>query len=429
MALLGTTDPELAALLGLDPEKIRQQQQQAGLLSAGLAMLAASGPSQTRTSLGQIIGQGGLAGMQAYSQAGQQVVEQGVQKLKVAELKNALQDRQNIRNLASKLYTTEQAPLPPTDEPGGYIPGAIQPQTRQVLNQSVVNQLMATPAGMEYLTSRVKAQRELAGKTEVVEIFSPSGQPMKVRYNVDTGEYTPIGAEKAEPFKEIDLGNRVELRTPSGKIIGSIPKGIAPTAPSFTMTDTGLVLNTRTGQVAAPTDAQGNPVVIDQSAKATEGERLSSGFYMRMADASNTIKQPILGQDGKPVKDNRGRTITIEDAGSKPEAFAEIVGGIIPNWMGGRAAQNFATSTARQQYEQAQENWVTANLRKESGAVITPEEMSAEIRKWFPQVGDSNEKVEQKRKARLVAEESMRRNAGRALVVQQPQQRNVTVNY
>ncbi len=195
------------------------------------------------------------------------------------------------------------------------------------------------------------------------------------------------------------------------------------------MTDTGLVLNTRTGQVAAPTDAQGNPVVIDQSAKATEGERLSSGFYMRMADASNTIKQPILGQDGKPVKDNRGRTITIEDAGSKPEAFAEIVGGIIPNWMGGRAAQNFATSTARQQYEQAQENWVTANLRKESGAVITPEEMSAEIRKWFPQVGDSNEKVEQKRKARLVAEESMRRNAGRALVVQQPQQRNVTVNY
>ena len=429
MALLGTTDPELAALLGLDPEKIRQQQQQAGLLSAGLAMLAASGPSQTRTSLGQIIGQGGLAGMQAYSQAGQQVVEQGVQKLKVAELKNALQDRQNIRSLASKLYTTEQAPLPPTDEPGGYIPGAIQPQTRQVLNQSVVNQLMATPAGMEYLTSRVKAQRELAGKTEVVEIFSPSGQPMKVRYNVDTGEYTPIGAEKAEPFKEIDLGNRVELRTPSGKIIGSIPKGIAPTAPSFTMTDTGLVLNTRTGQVAAPTDAQGNPVVIDQSAKATEGERLSSGFYMRMADASNTIKQPILGQDGKPVKDNRGRTITIEDAGSKPEAFAEIVGGIIPNWMGGRAAQNFATSTARQQYEQAQENWVTANLRKESGAVITPEEMSAEIRKWFPQVGDSNEKVEQKRKARLVAEESMRRNAGRALVVQQPQQRNVTVNY
>ena len=279
MALLGTTDPELAALLGLDPEKIRQQQQQAGLLSAGLAMLAASGPSQTPTSLGQIIGQGGMVGMQAYGQAGQQAVEQGVQKLKVAELKNALQDRQNIRNLASKLYTTEQAPLPPTDEPGGYIPGAIQPQTRQVLNQSVVNQLMATPAGMEYLTSRVKAQRELAGKTEIVEIFGPSGQPMKVRYNVDTNEYTPIGAEKAEPFTQIDLGDRVELRTPSGKVVGRIPKGVAPTAPSFTFNESsGLVVNTRTGAVDIPKDSQGNPVDVSQfKPPSTEAQKQITG--------------------------------------------------------------------------------------------------------------------------------------------------------
>jgi hypothetical protein len=367
--------------------------------------------------------------MQAYGQAGQQVVEQGVQKLKVAELKNALQDRQNIRNLASKLYTTEQAPLPPTDEPGGYIPGAIQPQTRQVLNQSVVNQLMATPAGMEYLTSRVKAQRELAGKTEIVEIFGPSGQPMKVRYNLDTNEYTPIGAEKAEPLKEIDLGNRVELRTTSGKLVGSIPKGVAPTAPSFTMTDTGLVLNTKTGQVMAPTDAQGNPVVIDQSAKATEGERLSSGFYMRMADASNTFTKPITGADGKEITDANGKAITIEDVASRPEKVAEFVGAVIPNWMGGQAVKQQLTTAFREQYEQAQENWVTANLRKESGAVIGPEEMQKEIRKWFPVVGNSQDVIEQKRQARKIAEESMRRNAGRALVVQQPQQRNVTVNY
>jgi hypothetical protein len=242
-------------------------------------MLAASGPSRTPTSVGQIVAQGGMAGLQAYGQAGQQAVEQGVQKLKVAELKNALQDRQNIRSLASKLYTTEQAPLPPTDEPGGYIPGAIQPQTRQVLNQSVVNQLMATPAGMEYLTSRVKAQRELAGKTEVVEIFGPSGQPMKVRYNVDTNEYTPIGAEKAEPFTQIDLGDRVELRTPSGKVVGRIPKGIAPTAPSFTFNESsGLVVNTRTGAVDIPKDSQGNPVDVSQfKPPSTEAQKQITG--------------------------------------------------------------------------------------------------------------------------------------------------------
>jgi hypothetical protein len=125
MALLGTTDPELAALLGLDPEKIRQQQQQAGLLSAGLAMLAASGPSQTRTSLGQIIGQGGLAGMQAYGQAGQQAVEQGVQKLKVAELKQAMQEKQDQRRALAE-YSGRMTPGQALAIGGGPTPAAAQ---------------------------------------------------------------------------------------------------------------------------------------------------------------------------------------------------------------------------------------------------------------------------------------------------------------
>ena len=124
-----------------------------------------------------------------------------------------------------------------------------------------------------------------------------------------------------------------------------------------------------------------------------------------------------------------GKTLTIEDVASRPEILPEIVGGIIPDWMGGQAAQQSLTSSLREQYEQAQENWVTANLRKESGAVIGPEEMKKEIRKWFPVVGNSPEVIEQKRKSREVAEESMRRNAGRALVVRPTQQKNVTVDY
>lgn len=190
------------------------------------------------------------------------------------------------------------------------------------------------------------------------------------------------------------------------------------------MTDYG-VLNTKTGQVFQPTDAQGKPIVIDQSAKATEGERLSSGFYMRMADATSTFKQKITGADGKPIiKD--GKEVTIEDIASRPELVPEFVGAVLPRWMGGQALQQTLTSAVREQYEQAQENWITANLRKESGAVIGPEEMQKEIRKWFPVVGNSPQVIEQKRNARMVAEESMRRNAGRALTTQQ---RNITVDY
>ena len=93
---------ELIGLLGLDPEKIRQQQQTQGLLSAGLSMLAASGPSRLPTSLGQIIGQGGMAGMQAYQQAGEQALQGGVQKLRIGELKQAMEDRQKQREATTK---------------------------------------------------------------------------------------------------------------------------------------------------------------------------------------------------------------------------------------------------------------------------------------------------------------------------------------
>ena len=93
---------ELIGLLGLDPEKIRQQQTMQGLLSSGLAMLAASGPSFMPRSLGQIVAQGGMAGMQAYQQAGEQALQGGVQKLRIGELKQAMEDRQKQREATTK---------------------------------------------------------------------------------------------------------------------------------------------------------------------------------------------------------------------------------------------------------------------------------------------------------------------------------------
>lgn len=105
---------ELYGLLGLDPEKIRQQQQMQGLLSAGLNILAASGPSAQPRSLGQIIGQGGMAGLQAYEQAGEQAIQGGVQKLKIGELKDAMAERKRIRE-ASATFQKQVAGAP--DQP------------------------------------------------------------------------------------------------------------------------------------------------------------------------------------------------------------------------------------------------------------------------------------------------------------------------
>lgn len=425
-----------AGLLTPEQEAAAEQRaRNAGLLNLSLGLLQASrgAPGQGRPGLGQIIGQAGPVGVQAYQQSFDDTLKRTLQGMQIAEAKRKQQVAEQLRTLGPRLIQTTPGQPEKLEtfatETGDYTRVTPGTPASYNINMGALPALAALgPEGIEYATNLAKFQDIFTPKTSIQKIYDAQGREQTIRYNERTGEYTPLGGAKAEPFVQVDRGNVIELRRPTtGEVVGSVEKGAAPTAPSYTMTETGQVLNTKTGQLVQPTDAQGRPVVVDLSHKANDSERLASGFYMRMADASNTMRQPILDKDGKPVKDNRQRTITIEDASSKPEIFAEIVGGIIPNWMGGRAAQNFATSAVRQQYEQAQANWVTANLRKESGAVITPEEMQAEIRKWFPVTGNTPEVIEQKRKARLVAEESMRRSAGRALTVQQ--QRNVTVDY
>jgi hypothetical protein len=401
-------DLTIGGLLGSQAQaQAEQRAQNAALLNFGLnALLRSQGqPGQGRPGLGQVLAASGIPAVSAYQQSFDKTLQDALKGFQVKDLISKQAEAKRIQDLAPRLLS----------EGGG-------------INQEVANQLMATPAGMDYLTKFSQARRDIAGKTELVEIFSPTGRAMKVRYNVDTGQYSPVGGEKAEPFVQVDRGNVIELRRPNGDVIGSVSKGAAPVAPSFSMTETGQVLNTKTGQLLQPRDAQGNPITIDTSVKATEDEKKSAGFYLRMKDATATFTNPILDSQGNPVLKD-GKPVLLKDAAEKPEIVAEVIGSLVPRWMGGEAAQNFATSSVRQQYQQAQENWVTANLRAESGAVIGTEEMQKEIRKYFPQVGDSIDKIRQKEKSREVTEEAIRRRAGRAIGTQPSQQRNINVDY
>lgn len=271
--------PGLLDILGVDKEKLRQQQQTQGLLNAGLQLLAGSGYSPVRRSTGELLGQAGMAGMQAYQQAGESAIDRAIKGMQVQQMVQKQKETQRLQQLGSQLMQPQKAMVPSTDaeaQEGGFYgqQGVNVLPTRMGMNQQVASQLMSTPAGMEYLSNVVKTQRELAGKTEVIEIYSPSGQPMKVRYNQDTGDFTPIGGAKAEPFTQIDLGNMVELRTPSGKVVGRLAKGAAPTAPSYSFNEaTGLVMNTKTGQMEQPRDLAGNVIDTSQFKKMSEGEQ------------------------------------------------------------------------------------------------------------------------------------------------------------
>jgi hypothetical protein len=77
-------------------------------------------------------------------------------------------------------------------------------------------------------------------------------------------------------------------------------------------------------------------------------------------------------------------------------------------------------SVETQKYDQAAQDWIRAKLRKESGAAIGKDEMVQEYNTYFPQVGDSPDKLAQKAEARRVATLGMQKSAGKAYEAYQP---------
>lgn len=69
---------------------------------------------------------------------------------------------------------------------------------------------------------------------------------------------------------------------------------------------------------------------------------------------------------------------------------------------------------SRKKYEQAQNNFISAVLRKESGAAISDAEYDREEAKYFPAPGDTPDVLEQKRVSRAQAIENLKAEAGGA---------------
>jgi hypothetical protein len=73
---------------------------------------------------------------------------------------------------------------------------------------------------------------------------------------------------------------------------------------------------------------------------------------------------------------------------------------------------NYLQSSNYQKFKQGRDNFITALLRDESGAAIGTQEFQRYEKELFPQPGDGAEVIAQKREARRVAIEGMKKGAG-----------------
>lgn len=140
-------------------------------------------------------------------------------------------------------------------------------------------------------------------------------------------------------------------------------------------------------------DKNGIPRQIT-SAQFTQPQIQAGGFATRMGTASKEITDIYQKY---PDFNPAGMIQNLEEMTPVPPALA-----------------NFFKSEEGQRYRQAQDNWISANLRKESGAAIPEAELENERRKWFPMPGDSLAVREQKARARRDAERSMVKASGGA---------------
>jgi hypothetical protein len=168
------------------------------------------------------------------------------------------------------------------------------------------------------------------------------------------------------------------------------------------------------GGAAMPVMTAAGTQLEGAGSKPTEDQSKSAGFAFRMKQSTNIFNQPAVDKTGEPILDPKtGKPVTLEQAYGQPGKYQAIMRAI-PSAGLTTGIANISEDVGRQQYRQAQENWVTANLRPESGAVIGVEEMEKEITKYFPQTSDSQKTIEQKARARRDTELAMTVRAGPA---------------
>lgn len=449
----GGGDSEIEKLLS--PKQKEQLTMQA-TLAAAAQLLQAGGKSSQRIGLGQALGAAMQAGQGAYEKGTAGAVNQLMLGQKIQEAKRA----QELQGQVAGILTGKTAPtaltpaqqalaapgmqVGPTVERAALAESIPQPSPNEVKANQYMQiadiyaaqgksedakryqemadklnpkaEVMGQPFEVTDANGKpIMVQQFKSGKLETIQGFGPKreivlqnlgGQTVAIDKSKLTGKetfaQTMTPSEAANlGIARANLGIRQAEFARGGWQLKEGPDGLSyvPSAP---------------GGVAVPVMTAAGTPFEGAGAKPTEDQSKSAGFAFRMKQATQIFNQPALDKAGQPIIDPKTeKPVTLEDLYGKPGRYQAIMRAI-PSAGLTTGIANISEDVGRQQYRQAQENWVTANLRPESGAAIGVDEMEKEINKYFPQANDKPETIAQKARARRDTELAMTVRAGPA---------------
>ena len=358
----------------MTPQQSEQSQNNA-LTSAGLnaaiALLGASGQTNRPVSTGQALGSALSAGLGGYQSSFDNQLRQILAQGQLSDL----QDKRILREQTIKESRLKEA------------------QAQQ----------LAQALTIQDPQQKIDALRSI-GRFDLVEQIGKGATAIR-----QSGYLRPVGeAEAPSPFAPYLTSQSPEVRIQAQQFDQGFKTGritedmVDRLTPALATMQAGFnqQQESRADRLSREAIARGERAdKLAEGKKPTESEQKAYGFIQRMEGANQIFDE--LGN--KALKEGLDPTVLYQTPTSQAVGNVPLVGDYL---------RTKVTTPLQQQYRQAQENWVRANLRKESGAVISPNEMADEISNYFPKPGESAQVIQQKQLARQVTQDAMKTSAG-----------------
>jgi hypothetical protein len=389
----GDTTTGINALLNADQRRLMSQQ---GNLSAAAALLAASGPSRQRQSLGQALGSALQAGQQGYQQARAGSLQELLLGEKLKESQAAKARQASIEGIINTGIRPAVAGMPAqmVEEEGRFLgeTPAVAARPAGFDIQAIAPQLMAQgPEGRKAFGELLAAQKTLLGDT-----FSLAEGAKQFQRDPITGEVREVasGAPKREAVPgDIQAYNLAKEQGFTGSFV-EFQNALKP--------------------AATPSDIQGFNLARQQG---------YTGNFIQYQNAirppsSTTINMPGEGERKSAVLANRlnfsvgqmNQAINTDPSAAMPKTSSEVArfltrSDFLPNAL---------NTQQRQIVEAAQMDVLDAALTLGTGAAYTIPQLEGYRKSYFPQIGDSTETVKSKQDRLMNLLKSAELASGRA---------------
>ena len=420
-----------------------------GLLSAAFGGLAGARPGQPLNSLGRA----GLAGITGFSNAldARAAQKDREQKMRFQQLQEDRAAQLFPLQLAQVTAQTDETKAQAAQRLALAEEAARKQREAEAVRRLLVNQLTPTQPieanAVSGITgprpealAAVGAQRKIDPQALVAQgvpvetvkalMESPNYGRVEVSRTVQgkdaqgrpvTFQFDKFGQQVGQPIEDwkdqqtVDFGGQIYLRDPitnrlsklgdktqtpdsqASNRLGWANYGLAKDRLTFDQTqpknqydaERGVLVDPRTG-VAVPVMQGGQPLGAKQK-DLTDAQSKALLFGTRALEADTILAG--LAKDGV---DRPGTIKSILETAPLIGGGLGAIANVAPTWAGGPSAP-------QQQVEQAQRDFINAVLRRESGALISPDEFDNARKQYFPQVGDSEAVKAQKKRNRETA--------------------------